>query len=237
MHYVMTDIHGEYELYIEMLEEIGFSDDDTLYILGDCCDRGYKSAEIYLDIMNRSNVYLIKGNHEVMALKGIEYVLKTGIWPDKYTDDFDVRMWTENGGMPTLDSLHKLSEKELRLVYEYIKSLPYYLEAKVNGKRFLMVHAGIADFKEDKPMEDYSEYDLVWYRPDFNKKLWQEDNRFLLVGHTPTFTIKRGGSKAEIYRGRGDIIVLDCGAAYYGYGGRLACFCLETMQAKYVSAV
>ena len=42
MNYVMTDLHGEYELFKEMLEKINFSDEDTLYILGDCCDEEKK---------------------------------------------------------------------------------------------------------------------------------------------------------------------------------------------------
>jgi len=38
--YVLSDLHGHYNIFIKMLEKINFSDDDVLYILGDCCDRG-----------------------------------------------------------------------------------------------------------------------------------------------------------------------------------------------------
>lgn len=41
-HYVMPDIHGEADRFHAMLVEIGFSSDDTLYILGDEIDRGPK---------------------------------------------------------------------------------------------------------------------------------------------------------------------------------------------------
>ena len=40
MLYVMSDIHGEYERYLAMLEQIAFSQDDTLFVLGDVVDRG-----------------------------------------------------------------------------------------------------------------------------------------------------------------------------------------------------
>ena len=40
MHYAIADLHGAYDRYLWMLEEIGFSDADTLYILGDVVDRG-----------------------------------------------------------------------------------------------------------------------------------------------------------------------------------------------------
>ncbi len=33
--YVISDIHGEYERFMELLEEIELKDTDTLYVLGD----------------------------------------------------------------------------------------------------------------------------------------------------------------------------------------------------------
>ena len=39
MIYVMSDIHGEYNRYKAMLEKIQFSDNDTMYIIGDVIDR------------------------------------------------------------------------------------------------------------------------------------------------------------------------------------------------------
>lgn len=46
MIYVMSDIHGEYEKYIKMLELINFSDEDELYILGDIVDRGKEPVKV-----------------------------------------------------------------------------------------------------------------------------------------------------------------------------------------------
>ena len=40
MIYVLGDIHGCYDKYEEMLKRIRFSDDDTLFVLGDVVDRG-----------------------------------------------------------------------------------------------------------------------------------------------------------------------------------------------------
>ena len=38
--YVCSDIHGQYDLYKTMLNEINFTSEDHLYILGDMIDRG-----------------------------------------------------------------------------------------------------------------------------------------------------------------------------------------------------
>ncbi len=50
-HYVMSDIHGEADRFHAMLEKIHFSDDDTLYILGDVIDRGPDGISLLREIM------------------------------------------------------------------------------------------------------------------------------------------------------------------------------------------
>lgn len=40
MRYIISDIHGCYHEYMELLNKIKFSDKDELYILGDAVDRG-----------------------------------------------------------------------------------------------------------------------------------------------------------------------------------------------------
>lgn len=40
MKYVVSDIHGCYDKYRELLKVLALSYDDTLYILGDVIDRG-----------------------------------------------------------------------------------------------------------------------------------------------------------------------------------------------------
>ena len=36
--YVISDIHGNYDLFMELLKKIKFSEKDTLYVLGDVVD-------------------------------------------------------------------------------------------------------------------------------------------------------------------------------------------------------
>ena len=67
--YAMSDLHGMYDKYREMLALIRFSEEDELFILGDVVDRGSKPMEILLDMMQRPNIYPLYGNHDVMAQK------------------------------------------------------------------------------------------------------------------------------------------------------------------------
>ena len=63
----MSDLHGCYDKYLQMLEKIKFNKDDTLYVLGDSIDRGDDGIKILLDMMKRPNVVPMLGNHEYMA--------------------------------------------------------------------------------------------------------------------------------------------------------------------------
>ena len=42
----MSDIHGCYDDMIKMLEQIAFSDEDTLILAGDYIDRGSQKCDI-----------------------------------------------------------------------------------------------------------------------------------------------------------------------------------------------
>ena len=70
MIYVMSDLHGEYDKFINMLNKIEFSSKDTLYILGDVLDRGEKSLEIidYIRRPENNNIKLLMGNHEQFCI-------------------------------------------------------------------------------------------------------------------------------------------------------------------------
>ena len=72
MHYVISDIHGCYNEYIKALKAVNFNDNDILYVLGDCIDRGYASVRVLQDMMSRPNVIPILGNYEYMAVKILE---------------------------------------------------------------------------------------------------------------------------------------------------------------------
>ena len=65
MIYITSDIHGCYEEFMELLETIKFSKEDTLYILGDMIDRGPEPIKVLQYIMKQDNMKVILGNHEV----------------------------------------------------------------------------------------------------------------------------------------------------------------------------
>lgn len=71
--YVVSDIHGEYELFMRMLERIHFSEQDILYVLGDVLDRGPHPMKVLLEMMKYPNIIPMIGNHEVMGLTCLKF--------------------------------------------------------------------------------------------------------------------------------------------------------------------
>ena len=51
MHYVISDIHGCYEQYKQMLNLIGFNKNDILYVNGDVLDRGENPIGVFEHMM------------------------------------------------------------------------------------------------------------------------------------------------------------------------------------------
>ncbi|MCR4590153.1 MAG: fructose-bisphosphatase class III [Lachnospiraceae bacterium] len=49
--YVVSDIHGQYDMFLELLNKICFKDTDTLYVLGDILDRGPHPVKVMKKLM------------------------------------------------------------------------------------------------------------------------------------------------------------------------------------------
>ncbi len=233
MIYVISDIHGSLDSYLRMLRLIEFSREDKLFVLGDICDRGNDSAEIYLDLMQRKNVVCLKGNHELMAESVLPYMFSLKSKPSRSQYKANYQRWIDNGGETTLLSLYRYSDSARLRILDYITEMPYYYSLTVNGREFLLVHAGIEGYTEGKPLDEYTPNDLVWCRPDFVTPLWENKNKYLVVGHTPTMMLSRQ-KPPLIYHAKNNMINIDCGEAYRNVGGRLACLRLDDMEEFYV---
>lgn len=55
----MSDIHGEYDKFMELLDKIKLKETDTLYILGDILDRGPHPIKTLRKLMDMPNVICI----------------------------------------------------------------------------------------------------------------------------------------------------------------------------------
>ncbi|MDO5089858.1 MAG: metallophosphoesterase [Leptotrichiaceae bacterium] len=177
--FITSDIHGHYSLFQKLWSKIEPTKNDLLIILGDSCDRGPESYELYEKYKKLSeegyNIKHILGNHEDMLNKA----LKSG----------DNRLWYHNGGKETEVSFFKNSGvtyeeweksgkiKNVSWFMNWIENLPLIIE----GDKNIFVHAA---YDTEKNTDEQEHRFLVWSRDDF----WtgNKTGKAIYFGHTPS---------------------------------------------------
>ena len=231
MKYAVADIHGCYEEYMELIQKINLAEEDHLYILGDALDRGPEPMKIILDLVQRKNITYIIGNHDYLFLY---FIRKLGLDLSSVSnmssdDTVDFQAYLEDGGLVTIEAFMKLSSAEKQTVYDFLENANVYDEVIADNKRYILVHAGISDFKEEKSMDAYDVLDFICERTDYSRRYFQNNNTYMITGHTPTMYINRDGS-SNVYIGKGHIAI-DCGS---NSGGQLGMICLDTGEEFYI---
>lgn len=245
-HYVVSDIHGEIDRFHQMLKKIHFTNEDTLYIIGDVVDRGPCGITLLREIIRTPNFIMLLGNHEYMMLDYFR--------PD--ATDVEIRRWNRNGNEPTLEEFFALKGEEREEILEFLRRLPTHLEVEVAAntdfdtdaraetiqnthssiRRFYLVHGFIGD----------NVHDEVWNRPTLSTPNPLLDIR-LIVGHTPISSLVVPREERADYiaalESRGEhlrichtpsFIDIDCGCGHSYSVKSLACLRLEDMREFYV---
>lgn len=256
--YVISDVHGQYNSYLKMLEKIKFTKKDFLYVLGDCIDRGPDGINVIKDLMKRENAELILGNHEVMLLNSLRYIreIEAGLEPSYMLDDgmSPFELWTHpcNGGEGTSLEFSGLLKKEQEDIEAFLRSRRLIKRIKVGEKSYHLSHSysmNKAFGKEVfyKKVSNAEAESIVWdtlfeKTKDRTKaeKLFGYQRDIYVVGHifTQRLDCMTEDGKGEIfesdsYRGY-HVIDVDCGMALNSRSSRLGCICLETGKKYYV---
>lgn len=233
MIYVISDIHGCFEEFKSLLKQIHFSSSDELYLLGDFIDRGPEPIKLIQFIMLYPNIYPILGNHEYMAMKilsKLDLEITENTVDILTTNDIQGYLyWMQDGGEQTANQFRKLDKEDREDILDYLNECSLYEDLYRNGNRFVLVHAGINNFDENKPLYIYEPEDFIFIRPDYEKRYFSDEHTYLLTGHTPTFCIREDRKKI-VFEQNGHIAI-DCGCVF---GGMLAAFCLDTGESFYV---
>ena len=231
--YVMSDLHGNYEGFMSILEQIKFSEEDELYVDGDIVDRGKGGIKILKYMMMQPNIYPIIGNHEYALMQVLDFV--TQETTEETISKIDEKTlqniieYQNIGGQVTLDEFHKLSKEEQQDIMEYLKEFAAYEEISVKGNKFVIIHAGFINFRPERKLDDYQLYELIFKAPNYEKVYFMD--KYLVTGHLPTRAIE-GAKPDEIYMANNHIAI-DCAS---GYGGKVGCIRLDDFQCFYAES-
>lgn len=121
-YYVVADVHGFYSELITALNEKVFFNDNSprkLVVCGDVFDRGKEAIELQdfiVDLMEKSEVILIRGNHEDLIVKMVDDYLRWMVEPVMYTAH-----WS-NGTVDTVLQLTGMDLHEISVNAKTMKS-------------------------------------------------------------------------------------------------------------------
>ncbi len=221
---VISDIHGDYDRFINLLSKAAYNPScDRLILLGDYIDRGPEPMSVLQKVagLGRSGgVTALKGNHEDLFVKAWEESdlrgRKSFVGDDRRYHHLMLHYL--NGGEVTWSQLRLMPELFQAEVMEYISKLP---SIHVSGE-YVFVHAGI---DVSIGLDEQEERTLLWSRDNFihGPPL---PGKIVVFGHTPTFQISE---EERIWFGEGKIGI-DCGASM---GGKLACLEIPSLKEYY----
>ena len=220
MRYIISDIHGCYEEYMELLAQIRFGPGDELYVLGDAMDRGPEPMKVIKDLMMRENATYIVGNHDYMAmlaLRKLAVEITEETCRDLEPDLLHYYYWMQDGGRVTAEQFRTLSREEQKEILDYLGEALLYEVLKEKEDQLVLVHGGLGNFTEEKALEDYDIHELLFVRADYERRYYKDKRKTLVTGHTPTMTIRPDGQPL-VYLENGHL-ALDCGVVF---GGNLA---------------
>lgn len=259
--YVMSDIHGCYNDFIKMLELINFSNNDQLILAGDYIDRGINNLEMLRWIKNSpDNVLLIKGNHDVEFAQCIDIIFSVikkynidvsnlkekdlfnicNLIRDSFTND----MFDYYGTLRSMFNENDISLKDLESWKQIIDNMPYYYKLSINGKKYIIVHAGYIcddDYQIIKDKYEDKESFYIYSRND-SIRYGGISGSNIIFGHTPTIASGMFYNNGNVYKyvnKRNNCIYynIDCGISYRASGSKnakLACIKLDDETIYYV---
>lgn len=246
--YVISDIHGQKAAFEDILEQINFSDNDEMYILGDVIDRGPYGVDILKTIMKTPNMHMLLGNHELFMSLAMGDDGREHLRDSRALMILNEWISQNNGGRKTYAEMLSLSHEERHSILEFVNNLPIEFNIEVGGKKYHLVHAS-SPILYDKLKEEGCELKWgsrrvfsVWDRDHFNEltQLAEDEGFTVIFGHTPTlmfynFTEKSPATIIQLC----NLIDIDCGSAYIDFDGtsdkscRLACLRLDDMAEFY----
>ena len=168
--YAIADVHGMYNLWCQVIESL--DETDTLYILGDCGDRGPDGWKIIKEALADPRVVYIRGNHDQMLLD---------CWRSEWRDNY---LWFCNGGYETFDAILADENSEIYLI-QLARTKLYHCYENTEGKKIHLSHAGFSLHENDELPNDE---DLLWDRGHIRDYCdwWPEENPndYVVHGHT-----------------------------------------------------
>lgn len=208
---MIPDIHGCARTFEALLDQVGLTYSDQLFLLGDYINKGPDSRGVVDTILRlrdqHFSVFALRGNHEQMLLDLHE----------------QARYGNARLNISRLHRYHGLVNRNMRILPHYItffEQLPFYFDLG----DFMLVHAGF-DFAHPRPFQNTKA--MLW-ASYFDPSDAPELHRRIVHGHNPNYLPFIQDALVQ----RSAVIPLDNGCVYRNkhHMGNLLCLNLDSME-------
>jgi len=211
---------------------------ETIYILGDCTDRGYDldgsgGLSLLTSIFSLiktlpGRVVYVPGNHD-------EFLYNWAV----HHDQVSYNNMVKNGGAKTyqdVETMRKNNPELFNKLFEWLGNLPIQRQHYFNNQRFVLAHAlfnerlyqhnpnfSLKDLYQFKGKQDYSYFaNVLWFRKGSSSYYFDDlpdTNSIMVIGHTPER--HRNSPNLDLDNGRGGVVKVCCVDGGIDYNARM----------------
>ncbi len=184
----VSDMHGDLITFKEGLEEIGFNDNDYLFVIGDMYEKGdltynLKTARYFMELNKKENVFCMSGNcDEVLRFilpkeAHKDFLYYTLVRQRSIINDMALEMKYPLGKDMDIDDFVSKVQEKYKDLYEFMDSLD---DVIVINDKLVLVHGGLDD------INNIPEYALPMLKYDNYYMKANPQKHITIVGHNPT---------------------------------------------------
>lgn len=228
--FAVTDMHGQYKLFMEFMKWKGVSKKDMVVNVGDLVDRGDGSFNLLTHFLLAENAFTVQGNHEIMMYDALFRNCSGGA----------VANWICNGGDWELDVDEALLLGAAKAAHD---KFPVLIDLELKNGEFLgFAHAGFPfESREDVFDIDYNNtvggvtlnkiiQKATWDRRQINAVAQPIDGyKWIFHGHTVTQLIREDEEPEPIIKG--NQVWFDTGAPFTD--GRMTVLEIDTHTGEF----
>ncbi len=185
--FAVSDVHGNLDYLKGLLDQISFSKDDILILLGDFLEKGpesLKTLRYLMDLCQTHTVHVLRGNCDRLLFDEAPndwlFHLRTHWHGNLIMNEFARRLNYRITAPDDVDGLRELVKKEFPAEYAFLMGLPVILESE----HYIFVHGGIPgedSLRRPEELEDWA----CMKNDDFLHQGYSFRGKWCIVGHWP----------------------------------------------------
>lgn len=205
--FATADLHGQHKQWNKIQDFC--SDNDKIYVLGDCIDRSPQGFETLKSVLADPRVTLLRGNHEQLMMDTLIEERDQGY------SDYWAYVWYSNGGEFTYNAWLQ-DGRDFGWITRLHKLPLWEKYTNQEGKEILLSHSGRPP-KHGFDMDSLMQKSILWDREHLREARWHRaENEIFVHGHSPVLLFAPASEPAPYWYCEGHKCNIDAGSYMTG---------------------